>query len=242
MNLPLRPKKKKMMASTARRSREADFTEEPNVKLSSAFIVVLILHLVAVGGIYAFNALKAHQAPTFEDTDVPQSPVQAAAASAPVDAPATPAPIAAPVMYRVRSGDTIAKIAAAFGVKTAPLIDLNDLRASGGIHVGQNLQIPAGGASPTAADDSDTPGPVPLRDSGATYTVVRGDTPVSIARKLHVAYDDLIRLNRIEDPKKLKIGLRLKVPARRATAYAVPTNSIAASDVTADHNSLGERA
>jgi LysM repeat protein len=45
--------------------------------------------------------------------------------------------------------------------------------------------------------------------------VVRGDTPVSIARKLHVVYDDLIRLNKIEDPKKLKIGLKLKVPVKR---------------------------
>ena len=65
MNLPFRPPKKKkpQAAPRARRPREADFTEEPNVQLSSAFVVVLVLHVVAVGGIYAFNALKAHQPP-----------------------------------------------------------------------------------------------------------------------------------------------------------------------------------
>jgi LysM repeat protein len=237
MNLPFRPKKKKLMAATARRPREADFTEEPNVKLSSAFIVVLVLHIVAVGGIYAFNALKAHQAPAFEDTETPPQVQNASTVQA--DAPATPAPsVAGPTWYRVKSGDTIAKIAAAFGVVTEDLIKMNDLRAQGGIHVGENLQIPAGGIAPVAATDSETTSPAPLRDSGTTYTVVRGDTPERIAHKLHVAYDDLIRLNKIEDPKKLKIGLKLRVPARRSTAengahkhatvpVAVPLQSLA---------------
>ena len=38
-----------------------DFDEQPTTKLSSAFFVVLILHVVAVGGIYAFNSIKAHR-------------------------------------------------------------------------------------------------------------------------------------------------------------------------------------
>ena len=35
--------------------------DEPTTRLSSAFFVVLILHVVAVGGIYAFNSIKAHR-------------------------------------------------------------------------------------------------------------------------------------------------------------------------------------
>jgi LysM repeat protein len=219
MNMPFRPQKKqqKLRAATTRRSREADFTEEPNVKLSSAFVVVLVLHVVAVGGIYAFNALKARQPPAFEET--PQAsaqPVAATQTDTQADAPATPAPSApaAPTYYRVKSGDTIARIAASYGVGAAELIDLNNLRDTGGIHVGQTLKIPAGGT--VAADTALVPKPVALKDSGVTYTVVRGDTPVSIARKLHVVFDDLMRLNKIEDPRKLKVGLKLKVPVRRA--------------------------
>ena len=106
------------------------------------FVVVLVLHVVAVGGIYAFNAIKAHQPAGYEDTETTGAGL----------------PEAEPM-------NTVAA----------------------------------------------------LRDSGNTYTVVRGDTPVSIARKLDVPNDDLIRLNNIEDPRKLKIGLKLKVPMKRTT-------------------------
>ena len=57
-----------------------------------------------------------------------------------------------------------------------------------------------------------------MKDSGNYYTVKSGDTPVSIAHKLHVVYADLLQLNKIEDPKKLKIGSRLKVPMRRSAS------------------------
>jgi LysM repeat protein len=93
---------------------------------------------------------------------------------------------------------------------------MNNLKEQGGIHVGEELKLPA--AAVPADDQPDTPKPVALKDSGATYTVVHGDTPVGIAHKLHVGYDDLIRLNKIEDPKKLRIGMKLKVPAKHPEA------------------------
>jgi LysM repeat protein len=37
---------------------------------------------------------------------------------------------------------------------------------------------------------------------------MRGDNPVAIARKLNVNYDELMKLNKISDPKKLKPGHR----------------------------------
>jgi LysM repeat protein len=226
MNLPLfnqPPKKKKLQAATARRAREADFTEEPNVRLTSAFVVVLVLHVVAVGGIYAFNAIKAHQPAGIEDSEAPQaaSPAPAVATTQTDTAttPATAAP-AQPLFYRVKSGDTIARIATEYGVAAREIINLNDLRDKGGIEVGESLQMPADAIAPESPATQSPPTEVALRDSGTTYTVVRGDTPVSIARKLHVVYDDLIRLNRIEDPRKLKIGLKLKVPMRRSINVA----------------------
>jgi len=224
MNLPLfnqTPKKKKLQAATARRAREADFTEEPNVKLTSAFVVVLVLHVVAVGGIYAFNAIKAHQPAGIEDSEVPQAASPApAVANMQTDTAATPASPAQPLFYRVKSGDTIARIATEYGVAAKDIINMNDLRDKGGIQVGESLQMPAGAIAPESPETQSPPTEVALRDSGTTYTVMRGDTPVSIARKLHVVYDDLIRLNRIEDPRKLKIGLKLKVPMRRSINVA----------------------
>jgi LysM repeat protein len=230
MKLPLRqPKKTKLQASTARRVREADFTEEPNVKLSSAFVVVLILHIVAVGGIYLFNAIKAHQFAAADETVMqqpqtapqvqPAAPI-AATTTTQADAPPTPAANtpAVPEYYRVKSGDTIMRIATAYGVSAEALINLNHLEDLGGIHVGQELKLPSGATMPSEA--ALTPRSLLVRDSGNYYTVKSGDTPVSIAHKLHVVYADLIQLNKIEDPKRLKIGSRLKVPMRRSTIVA----------------------
>jgi len=58
------PRKKLRAAgqrSAAKYAEEDYSAEEPNVKLSRAFVVVLLLHVVAVGGIFAFSALKDQQ-------------------------------------------------------------------------------------------------------------------------------------------------------------------------------------
>ena len=61
---PAKPSPKKRLRAAAQRSKYAEddySSEEPNVRLSRAFVVVLLLHVVAVGGIFAFSALKDHQ-------------------------------------------------------------------------------------------------------------------------------------------------------------------------------------
>ena len=53
-------------------------------------------------------------------------------------------------------------------------------------------------------------------DSAAkTYTVVKGDNPVAIAKRMNVNYEEMLKLNAIDDPKKLKIGQVLKLPAKK---------------------------
>ncbi|PYK71452.1 MAG: hypothetical protein DME44_07860 [Verrucomicrobia bacterium] len=58
-------RKKKLRAATPRRASAsgADFDDlsEPNMKLSRALLIVLLLHVVAVAGIIAFNAIKSRQ-------------------------------------------------------------------------------------------------------------------------------------------------------------------------------------
>src|SRR3954447_3286837 len=69
---------RKLSAATARRASAAsagmDFEgiPEPNMKLSRALLIVLLLHVVAVSGIIAFNAIK-----TRERTFVPTTPNEA---------------------------------------------------------------------------------------------------------------------------------------------------------------------
>ncbi len=90
-------KKKKFLAATARRASAAsagmdfDGIPEPNMKLSRALLVVLLLHVVAVSGIVAFNVIK-----TRESSFVPANPTQAE--STPANTPA----IANRAVYRHR--------------------------------------------------------------------------------------------------------------------------------------------
>ena len=59
----LQPRPGKKYQATTRAARPQQIEEyddgQPTTKLSSAFVVVLILHVVAVAGIYAFNSIKA---------------------------------------------------------------------------------------------------------------------------------------------------------------------------------------
>ena len=68
MKLPQLLTRKKLRATTARRTlagAEMDYDEmsEPNMKLSRALLIVLVLHVVAVAGIIAFNTIKTRQGP-----------------------------------------------------------------------------------------------------------------------------------------------------------------------------------
>ena len=92
MKLPTIVKRKKLRAATAtRRSRSGlpaiDYEEmaEPNMKLSRALLIVLLLHVVAVAGIIAFNTIK-----TRETVNAPASVDPAPAAATPIVAKQDP--------------------------------------------------------------------------------------------------------------------------------------------------------
>jgi LysM repeat protein len=100
--------RKKLRATTARRAlgaAEMDYEEmsEPNMKLSRALLIVLVLHVVAVAGIIAFNTIKTRQGPL--------PPISSESASAKV-APATSAKSEGPtVVASTRSDESkVAKV------------------------------------------------------------------------------------------------------------------------------------
>jgi LysM repeat protein len=231
-----------LRASTARAAQPSvdDYhDQEPTTSLSSAFIVVLVLHVVAVGGIYAFNSIKAHRKTDEIAVSAMEKASAKAAAAKEAAAEATPAPAALPVSapvaktqsaatapaptphtYHVRAGETMAKIAGANGISAIQLADANNLKESAPLHAGQVLTIPpakAGAVDQRKQDflamKSTTP-----RASARSYAVVKGDNPVAIARKLGVSFDQLMKLNGIDDPKKLQIGQVLKVPIKGGTS------------------------
>jgi LysM repeat protein len=186
MKLPKFIARKKLRATAVRRplraSAQADYDEmsEPNMKLSRALLIVLLLHVVAVSGIIAFNAIKTRQGPI---VPLPASTTDAAAP---------------PKAFGV--GSTI---------KSAPVSSQPSLA--------QKQSLPA---RPIAKEGSKTKQSENAKsaDSGNVYIVVKGDNPVTIAKKFKVPYDDLVALNHIDDPRKLKIGQKLLIPNKSTKA------------------------
>jgi len=179
LKIPRLLARKKLRAATARRSVSGDYEEmsEPNMKLSRALLIVLLLHVVAVSGIVSFNAIKTRQS-----------------SFAPV------APANAENNLAAKSvGSTINSDAS----NPRPVVvPRNDVKTSHAL------------LKPIAKDEhakSSEDGKAPA-SSGKVYTVVKGDNPVTISKKLKVSYGDLIALNHIEDPRKLQIGQKLFIP------------------------------
>jgi LysM repeat protein len=181
MKLPSLFPVKKLRATTARRSLgvpdEMDYEEmsEPNMKLSRALLIVLVLHVVAVAGIIAFNTIKSRQGV------VP-----------PISTPKTVAQTSAPK-------------STAPTVTSAPVVKPRDETATTKPAVKEERKaIPV---KPIAENS-------PKADSKKSYVVAKGDTPLSIARKFKVPFDDLLAANKIDDPHKLKIGQKLIIPVK----------------------------
>jgi LysM repeat protein len=172
------PKRKLRAAgprSAAKYAEEDYSAEEPNVKLSRAFVVVLLLHVVAVGGIFAFSALKDQQSGKADSINGKAAPLPPNAVRDP-GLPDKP------------------------GNKSVPpdvqkLVESSHPGGTGSAKAQNSTLAQEGGG-----------------EAGKFYVVQRGDSPAGIARKFKVNYADLLKVNNIEDPKKLQIGQKLVIP------------------------------
>jgi LysM repeat protein len=142
-------------ASSREEVEEYESESEPSMKLSQAFIVVLVLHVVAVAGIYGFNQLKEKPArPAAAKADPPEAAATAAVTEKKAETVAkaeTPAPSKSQesqATYTVVAGDTLKRIASKFNTSIESLEKANNLTSTSIIKVGQTLII---GSSAKAA-------------------------------------------------------------------------------------------
>ena len=187
---------------------------EPNMELSRAVLVMLLLHVVAIGGILAFSLIKerghghaaanpASNAVEAEDSDAPPAKVENSDADhGPADSGGTLA-----ITHPAHPGDAITQVSNDPSTPSATPNGANDAAA----------RIAGGHAN--AASTPTAPGAHLPPDSGKTYVVQKGDSPYTIAEKLKVDASALLKLNGIDDPKKLKPGQTLHIPA---TNHAKP--------------------
>ena len=194
-----RPPKLKLKASVARTRRapivedEDDFLDEPepNMKLSHAFVVVLVLHVIAVAGVFAFNSIKARQADVFsaiKDDAKASAPALAQSAN---ETPTTPP-------------------------------DASSDPSNGG-----GAMQPSGDSSaPATTTATATPTPAPTAAAGAkTHEMQPGDTLTKVATEYGVTVAALEQANNITDPKKIRAGVVLTIPAG-GTAAPIPVTPV----------------
>ena len=178
MKMPKFFPRKKLRATAARRSLglpdEMDYEQmsEPNMKLSRALLIVLVLHVVAVAGIIAFNTIKTRERAEISKAQPSATPAPVASASPASTAivrhdaskPTHPAEKiiakvgpkadepkrvekAIPVTnssksYVVEKGDNPLKIAKKFHVPYDELLAANHIDDPHKLKVGQKLVIP----------------------------------------------------------------------------------------------------
>lgn len=104
------------------------------------------------------------------------------------------APQAHAAGHRVRSGDTLGKIAARYGTSVSRLVALNHLANPNLIVAGETLRVPG------------------RHRVDSVHTVASGETLSSIAGRYGTSVAALARLNHIKDPNLIVVGTKLKVP------------------------------
>lgn len=125
--------------------------------------------------------------------------------------------------YRVRSGDSMGRIAGRTGATTALLRQANG-RNSNSLRIGELILIPGSPRIARVTMKKIAPESVPAvaRKGGkpsvgfkGTHAVISGDTLFALALAWDTTVDDICELNNIEPASNLRVGQTLYVPAGR---------------------------
>lgn len=112
--------------------------------------------------------------------------------------------------YRVRSGDTLEKIARRNGTTINQLCKLNGISRNKVLHPGDRLRV--SGKASSGNDQAGSASSGGSKASGSkTYTVRKGDTLGKIARAHGTTVKKLCQLNGIRESKPIREGQKLKV-------------------------------
>ncbi|MCB1231733.1 MAG: LysM peptidoglycan-binding domain-containing protein [Verrucomicrobiae bacterium] len=147
------------------------YLDTPDVRLTRVFTIVLILHVVAVGGILAFKMVEKASTPealaaiaaTESTTDTTPATDESAAKS---DQPATEAAAAGTIEkpllvdhpsateyqeYRVGSGESLISIAKKLGVSASEIREINNRDEGSALAVGSWIRVPKVANAPAPA-------------------------------------------------------------------------------------------
>ncbi len=126
------------------------------------------------------------------------------------------------VGYKVRSGDTLGKIAHRFGSMVGALQRANGLSRPNRIYAGQYLRIPGqsfgsfAASEPAAVDSA-----VRVTEAPSHHVVKRGETLSSIARRYGHPVGDLVAANALASANEIVVGQRLRIAPSGASSISL---------------------
>ncbi len=113
-------------------------------------------------------------------------------------------PVATGRYHTVVAGDTLAGIAAFYGLPLQTLAEANAIANVNLVRVGQALLIPGGSPSPAPTQAPDA--------HGTTYTVKPGDTLFTIAGGFGVSMTAIVEANGLASENLIRVGEVLIIP------------------------------
>ncbi|WP_420428723.1 LysM peptidoglycan-binding domain-containing protein [Algiphilus sp.] len=113
------------------------------------------------------------------------------------------------ITHRIRSGETLSEIARRHGTSASRLQQLNGLRSAHHVRIGQSLRIPA----PSNRNTTSVARTTPAAERPHHHQVGSGETLSQIAARYGITTTELAALNGIRDPRRLRAGQRLRLPA-----------------------------
>ena len=112
----------------------------------------------------------------------------------------------------------------------------NNLSESDVIKVGQKITIPEADIGTAAALSSTNSKSISNSTKTKVYTVQKGDTLYSLARKNNISVADLMVLNNFDSSKVIKIGEKIKIPDLAVTPAKTPVANASNNTTSANSN------
>jgi LysM repeat protein len=203
-------------------------------RVKVAFFCVVGVHVAAILAALLAQGCKREpvvvatetNAPPVMETNLPPlntnpAPPEVVASNPPTITPPLDVPPAPSAQeYAIKKGDTFSSIATHFHVSVKAIQAANPTVNAAKLQIGQKIAIPAPTAPSTAPSGNGlAPTTLPADAGEQIYAVKPGDTLTKIAADHHTTINALRKLNKLTTDK-IKVGDKLKVPVKAATAPA----------------------
>ena len=179
--------------------------DSDSTRLSGAFMIVLVLHVIAVVGVFAFARIKESRKINSPQANTTQT-------AAPKNTPPKP-PAPKPTTVRAPAPAP----AAASLVAAHPTVTPHPTPkpATAATTPAANDKPPQSTAQKTTPTPVDKKAPATAdKKAPKIYIVRKSETAMKIARDHGCSYEELLKLNNIKDPKKIQSGQALKIPVK----------------------------